>query len=104
MLRHIVLLRMNATSDAEREASIARLTEALTSLPTHIDQIRVLTVGANVVVRPGNWDLALTVDVDDASALEEYRGHPEHQKVLALINELVADRCAVDFVVANDAT
>ena len=57
------------------------------------------TVGANVVVRPGNWDLALTVDVDDAAALEEYREHPEHQKVLRLINELVADRCAVDFAV-----
>ena len=99
MLRHIVLLRMNATSDAEREASVARLSEALTALPALIDQIRELSVGANVVVRPGNWDLALTVDVDDAAALEEYREHPDHQKVLRLINELVADRCAVDFAV-----
>lgn len=104
MLRHIVLLRMKATSDAERETSISRLSEALASLPALIGQVRELTVGSNVVVRPGNWDLALTVDVDDASALEEYRGHPEHQKVLGLINELVADRCAVDVTVAKDAT
>ncbi len=99
MLRHIVLLRMNATTDAERASSVARLSGALASLPAHISQIRELSVGTNVVLRPGNWDLSLTVDLDDAEALEEYREHPEHQKVLELINQLVADRCAVDFTV-----
>lgn len=99
MLRHIVLFRMKATGDAERAASVARLSGALTALPPHIDQIRALSVGANVLQRPGNWDLALTVDVDDAAALEVYRVHPEHQKVLALIDELAAERCAVDVTV-----
>lgn len=99
MLRHIVLFRMKATEDAERAASVARLSGALTALPPHIDQIRALSVGANVLQRPGNWDLALTVDVDDAAALEVYRVHPEHQKVLALVDELAAERCAVDFTV-----
>ena len=99
MLRHIVLLRMNATADAQRAVDVAQLSEALAALPEHIDLIHDLTVGANVVVRPGNWDLALVVDLDDAEALETYRAHPEHQKVLALIEQLVADRCAVDFTV-----
>lgn len=99
MLRHVVLFRMKATGGAERAASVARLSGALTALPPHIDQIRALSVGANVLQRPGNWDLALTVDVDDAAALEVYRVHPEHQKVLALVDELAAERCAVDFTV-----
>jgi len=99
MLRHIVLLRMNATTSAERASSVARISGALAALPAQINQIRDLSVGTNVVDRPGNWDLALTVDLDDAVALEEYREHPEHHKVLELINQLVADRCAVDFTV-----
>jgi hypothetical protein len=88
---------MDAETDAERNARAGRIRDALTALPPHIPQIIRLEVGANSIVRPGNWDLALTVDVADAVALELYRGHPEHQKVLQLINELVADRCAVDF-------
>jgi hypothetical protein len=99
MLRHLVLLRMKATSDAARAASVSQLSDALRALPAHIDEIRYLSVGANTLESPGNWDLALTVDVADAAALEVYRAHPEHQKVLALINELVADRAAVDFTV-----
>jgi Stress responsive A/B Barrel Domain len=99
MLRHIVLMQMGAETDAERAADVARLCDALLALPAHISQIRELSVGTNVVERPGNWDLALTVDLDDAVALEEYRGHPEHVKVLQLIEQIVADRCAVDFTV-----
>lgn len=97
MLRHIVLMKIDADSDEVREAGSARLSAALAALPAHIPEIRALTVSANVVVRPGNWDLALTVDLDDAEALEVYREHPEHQKVVELINELVAERSAVDF-------
>ncbi len=99
MLRHIVLFRMKATADAERASSVERLSGALLALPAHIGEIRALSVGANILERPGNWDLALTVDVDDLDALEVYRLHPEHKKVLALVDELAAERCAVDFTV-----
>lgn len=97
ILRHIVSMRMDAATPAEREERAETLAAALRSLPAHVDEIRSLTVGLNVLDRPGNWDLVLTVDVDDESALEVYRNHPEHQKVMGLIQELVADRCAVDF-------
>lgn len=98
MLRHVVLMRLDAETDEVRQSRSAQLSAALAALPDLIPEIRSLTVNANVVTRPGNWDLALTVDLDDAADLEVYRQHPEHQKVLALIEEIVADRCAVDFV------
>lgn len=99
MLRHIVLMRLDAETEEARQARSARLSAALAALPDVIPEIRSLTVNANVLSRPGNWDLALTVDVDDAADLDVYREHPEHRKVLDLIEEIVADRSAVDVVV-----
>lgn len=98
MLRHVVLMRLDAETDEVRQSRSAQLSAALAALPDLIPEIRSLTVNANVVTRPGNWDLALTVDLDDAADLEVYRQHPEHQKVLALIEEIVVDRSAVDFI------
>ena len=98
MLRHIVLMRMDAAGTEDRSVKVAKLTTALTNLVGRIGQIRSMAVENNVVDRSGNWDLALIVDFDNADDLEVYRAHPEHVAVLELINQLVADRCAVDFI------
>ncbi len=103
MLRHIVLMRLEADTEEQRLARSAQLSGALAALPDLIPQIRSLTVDANVLSGRGNWDLALTVDVDDEAGLEVYREHPEHWKVLALIAEIVADRSAVDVFVQGVA-
>ena len=99
MLRHIVLMRLDAETDEVRLVRSAQLAAALAALPDRIPEIRSLTVNENVLNRPGNWDLALTVDVDDEAGLQVYREHPEHRKVLALIEEIVAERSAVDVIV-----
>ena len=96
MLKHIVLMKLDADGDEVRQARSAQLSAALAALPAHIPEIRDLTVNGNVVLRPGNWDLALVVDFDDAADLEVYREHPEHQKVFDLINQIVSERSAVD--------
>jgi len=90
---------MNGDTANERSAFAAELTTALTGLVGQIPEIRSLSVSPNVVERPGNWDLALIVDLDDAEALEVYRAHPQHVKVAELIGRIVAERCAVDFEV-----
>lgn len=98
-LRHIVLMKMSATNPDERRERTETLASALRELPPHIEQILALSVGMNVLERTGNWDLALTVDVADEDALEVYRNHPEHLKVLHLINDTVAERAAADYFV-----
>ncbi|MEO7348752.1 MAG: Dabb family protein [Terrimesophilobacter sp.] len=98
-LRHVVVMKMGAASARERTESAATLAAALEALPPHIAQILALTVGLNMIENPGNWDLALTVDVADEEALEVYRHHPEHLKVAKLIQETVGERCAVDYLV-----
>lgn len=97
ILRHVVLMKMDASSSAQRTERSATLAAALEALPSHIEQILALSVGLNSLDNPGNWDLALTVDLADEDALGVYRNHPEHRKVIALIEQLVAERCAVDF-------
>lgn len=99
MLRHIVSMKMDGATAQERANNAADLTSALNGLVGKIDQIRALSVSPNVVERPGNWDLALVVDLDNADDLELYRAHPDHVLVLELITRVVADRCAVDFIV-----
>lgn len=99
MLRHVVLMRMNAATDKGRARQADRLSHALTALPPQIEEIRALSVGLNILENPGNWDVALTVDLDDETSLAAYRRHPEHLKVMELISHLVGERCAVDFAV-----
>lgn len=96
-LRHVVMLKMDAPSLQERVERADRLAAALEALPPHIEQIQSLSVGVNSVDRPGNWDVVLTVDVANEAALDAYRNHPEHVKVMQLISISVAERCAVDF-------
>ena len=98
-LRHVVMMKMAGDSLEERNERAALLAGELEALPPHIEQILALTVGMNTIVSPGNWDLLLTVDVADETALEAYRTHPEHLKVAQLIQQIVADRCAVDHLV-----
>lgn len=99
MLRHIVSMKLAGGTADGRAKNAADLTEALNNLVGQVDQIRALTVASNIVARPGNWDLILIVDLDNAVDLELYREHPEHVKVAELIARVVAERCAVDFPV-----
>lgn len=100
-LRHIVMFKMDATTDNERARRAATLAAALEALPSHIEQIRSLSVGANNLDRPGNWDLLLTVDVADEAALDAYRDHPEHVKIMQLTAQTVAERCAIDLIIED---
>ena len=99
MLRHVVSMKMGGATTTERADNAAQLTAALNGLVGRIDQIRSLQVAPNVVERPGNWDLVLVVDLDNAVDLELYREHPAHVAVLELITRVVAERCAIDFEV-----
>ncbi len=69
---------MAGESADERRASAVRVRDALEALPATVPAIRRLEVGLDVRDKPTNWDLVLTVDVDDRAALEAYRAHPDH--------------------------
>jgi hypothetical protein len=87
---------MSGETAEARRTNAERVRDALEALPATIPEIRRLEVGLDLRDRPGNWDLVLTVDVEDREALEAYRAHPDHVVVADLIGSLERTRMCVD--------
>ncbi|MCC5840367.1 MAG: Dabb family protein [Opitutales bacterium] len=100
MIRHIVFFRMKGGGAEEIRRNALELKARLEALPPLIPQIQHLECGLDVVRSEASYDLSLTVDVHDLSALEAYRVHPAHQKVVAFVKEVTTARAVVDYEVA----
>ncbi len=99
MIRHVVAWTMSGETSEARRASAERLRDVLEALPATVPAIRRLEVGLDTGDQPSNWDLVLTVDVDDVAGLEAYRVHPDHQAAAELVGRLVSNRMCVDYEV-----
>lgn len=93
MITHVVLLDV----DGPDGAATQRILAGLQGLPDRIDCIREWDVGADVLQSERSYDLALVATFDDLDALEEYRMHPAHQEVVAVMRESGAITVVVDF-------
>jgi hypothetical protein len=93
MIKHIVVWRLKDRSKAES------MKAALEALPAAIPQIRSFEVG--ICMEPGESlaDIALVSTFESNADLQAYVVHPAHQKVVALIRELAAERRVADYVV-----
>lgn len=91
MIRHIVLFTLNDHDGGDD------LIEWLQSLPDHVPVIEVLAVGRSI--RAGTHEYALTVDVADEGALEEYRNHPAHVPVAERLREVAVEVAVADIVI-----
>ena len=90
---------MSGETAEARRANAERVRDALEAMPATVPVIRRLEVGLDVRDKPSNWDVVLTVDVDDRDALEAYRVHPDHVVVADLIGSLERTRMCVDYEV-----
>ena len=97
MIRHVVSWKLTAEDPSEKHEVSQRIRTLLEDLRGPIPQIKQLEVSENAVISPANWDLILIADYDSADDLEVYLRHPEHLRVAAVINSLVAARSSVDF-------
>ena len=94
-IRHVVSWRLVATDPVEKAENAARIIAGLESLVGVVDDIRSLTVGADVG-GGDNWDVVLIADFDDMEAVARYQAHPEHRMVVARLRPVIAARMAVD--------
>lgn len=99
MLRHIVTWKLRADDVPARLEASSTIASELQGLVSLIPEITSLTVATNSTSVPGNWDVVLVADYADEAALQAYIDHPEHQRVVAIVRELVKERAAVDFLV-----
>ena len=98
MLQHIVFFRLTNTSETEKEEIISTLQTKLLALKDKVDVIKHLECGKNISNRVVAYDIALFVSIADENALEQYRIHPAHQKVLEYIKELKPETAVVDYL------
>ena len=87
MIRHIVLLRLNAAATAERVAEI-RAELAGLDCPGRTT----FTMGPDLGLRPGNMDLAIVADFESREAFAAYDVDPEHDRIRRDLIAPVAER------------
>ncbi|MFW6019787.1 MAG: Dabb family protein [Bacteroidales bacterium] len=95
MIRHIVMFRLK--DEPEKHENIQKLKEAIEKLEEFIPEAKSIEVGVNINEKPSAYDLVLVSEFEDEDALERYRVHPEHQKVVEFIKEVNEDIAAVDY-------
>lgn len=94
MIKHVVFFKFNpGTPDEEK----SKMENGLRNLPSHIPEIKNFELGKNVVHSERSFDFALIGTFDDLESLKKYAAHPEHQKVLKLINRICGSIKSVDF-------
>jgi hypothetical protein len=93
MITHIVLFKLK---DRGPE-SVARTAQVLRNLEGKIDVLLSIDVGIDVLHSERSFDIALTTTFRDLDALQAYQVHPEHQKVIAHMNEAKDASYSVDY-------
>lgn len=97
MINHAVLFKLKDYPAKEKKAIIAELKSALEGLKDKIEELKYIEVGVNYELNAKSFDIALTTHFDSLEALDVYRVHPEHKKVLERILEVTSQRAAVDY-------
>ena len=95
MIRHVALFRWAETATEEQKRAAV---QELRALPERVPGIRNFSCGTDAGVQPGNFDLAVVADFDDADAYAGYRDHQAHQAVVkAYVRPAVAERAALQY-------
>ena len=87
MINHVVLFKLNNYSKQEKQAVIAELKAALEGLKEKIEELKYIEVGVNYELEAKSYDLVLISHFESLEALDRYRVHPEHLKVVKRIDE-----------------
>jgi len=99
LIRHIVMFKMKESAEgAAREENVRRVKSGLEALPEKIEEIRLFELGKNIIDSAAAYDLVLVSEFDSPESLVSYQRHPEHQKVLELVQRVCEHRSVVDYL------
>ena len=62
-----------------------------------VPELLFMEVGLNINKKPAAYDLVLTSHFESEEALDVYRVHPEHKKVLEYLYEVMETTAVVDY-------
>ena len=100
MIKHIVMFRLKESALGRiKNENLQELKILLESLQEKIPVVKSLEVGINMGKSASASDIALYSEFDDMQALENYRIHPEHVKVVDYIDKVCSERRVADYEV-----
>ena len=100
MIKHIVMFRLKESAlGKSKDENLQELKVLLESLHKKIPVVKCLEVGINMGASASASDIALYSEFDDMQALEDYRIHPEHVKVVEFIDKVCSERRVADYEV-----
>lgn len=92
MCKHVVLFKMH------EKHRMSELRELLLTMKDKVPQIQTIEVGLNFTIRENAYDVSLIIETLHPKAIGEYLLHPYHQEVVAKINVMCSNVCAVDYM------
>lgn len=99
MIRHIVLFTLTDRSPEGAAAQVETLRGALEPLAASVPGVLSLRVSVDRTAIETHWDAALETEHASWEDLAAYQAHPEHQRAIAAIDPVVAERAIVDYEV-----
>ncbi|GET27971.1 Dabb family protein [Prolixibacter sp. SD074] len=98
MINHTVLFKFkDFDSPSAKKVAIEKLTAALLNLKNEISELKHIEVNPHYTLDAPSFDMCLITHFENIAGLDVYRVHPEHLKVIGLVEELTTERAAVDF-------
>jgi hypothetical protein len=98
MIRHLVFWKLKETAlEQAAHSNGAEMLLRLRALKNKIPQIIELDCGMDFNGSDKAWHLALNTVFETKADLQIYQNHPDHQAVVAFVQQVVSDRAVVDF-------
>jgi hypothetical protein len=98
MFKHIVFWRFAEEAEGHSiKENMDIVKEGLLSLIGKVPTLLSAEVGQDVLHTDASSDMCLICTFEDKEGFIVYRDHPEHQKVLAYIKNVITERKIIDF-------
>lgn len=98
MINHVVLFKLKEFENEDQKAVVRnKIKNALLSLKDKIKELKYIEIGLNHQLNSDSFDICLITHFETFEDLNIYQAHPEHIKVVELVNANVSERSLVDF-------
>ncbi len=98
MVGHIVMWKLKETAEGRSAAENGKIMqEMLGNLPKLIPQLHTLVVSTDVFASSPETEVVLYTVFNSREDLQTYQVHPEHQKCVAFVSSVAAERRVVDY-------
>ncbi|MGE4503865.1 MAG: Dabb family protein [Desulfovibrionaceae bacterium] len=98
MIKHIVMWKLKETAlDSTASENAAQMKDMLEGLQGIVPTLLHIEVGTDTFGCVPECDVVLYSEFASREDLDIYQAHPAHQKCVAFIKQVVAERRAVDY-------